>query len=448
MVKIVGVEAGSRAERHGIRAGDVLVAINGHEIDDVLDYRFRLTEKKIRVTVLRGERRRNFRFRKDEEDTDLGLEFETPLMDEKHTCRNKCIFCFIDQNPPGMRESCYFKDDDSRLSFLHGNYITMTNLSEREIDRIIEMHISPVNISVHTTNPELRCRMMNNRFAGQTLAYLRRLADAGVRICAQIVLCRGINDGGELDRTMRDLTAYFPALDSVSIVPAGLTRHRGGLYPLTLFTPEECRAVIAQVDRFGRECLEKYGNRIFWCADEFYVRGGVPLPDEAFYGDFSQFEDGVGMLTAFEAEAGREIAAMRALPADAKKRTVSVATGYAAYDMICRVVRAAEKKANAARAEGDPALCVNVLKIRNDFFGETVTVAGLLTGQDIAAQAAGQELGEELLFPRRALRADGDLFLDDMTPDELAARVGVPVRAAPNDGGAFVALLVGTGAEE
>lgn len=443
MVRITGVERGSRAEKLGIAAGDILLSINGHEIDDVLDYRFRLTERKIRLTVRRGDKLRSFRFRKEEDDISLGLEFETPLMDDKHTCRNKCIFCFIDQNPPGMRESCYFKDDDSRLSFLHGNYITMTNLSAHEIDRIIEMHISPVNISVHTTNPELRCRMMNNRFAGQTLAYLRRFADAGIRICAQVVLCRGINDGAELDRTMRDLTAFLPALDSVSIVPAGLTKHREGLYPLSLFTPEECRDVIRQVSRFGDECLKNSGTRLFWCSDEFYVRGGVPLPDEDFYGDFSQLEDGVGMLTLFEAEVRRALEDTEPAAPGTPTRVVSVATGFAAYEMICRAARAAEARMNSRCAPDAPALRVRVLKIRNDFFGESVTVAGLLTGGDIAAQAAGQELGEVLFFPRNALRADGDLFLDDMTPAELSERLGVPAEAVSCSGDDFVRSLAG-----
>lgn len=442
MVRITGVDSGSLAERAGFRAGDELVSINGHEIEDVLDYRFRMTESKVRITVLREGKKRVFRLRKDEDDIETGLCFETPLMDDKHTCRNKCIFCFIDQNPAGMRESCYFKDDDSRLSFLHGNYITMTNLSDHEISRIIEMHISPINVSVHTTNPELRCRMMNNRFAGQTLSYLRRFADAGIKICAQIVLCRGINDGAELDRTMRDLVEYLPALDSVSIVPAGLTKHRDGLYPLSPYTAEECREVIRQVGDFGEECVRKYGTRLFWCSDEFYVRGGVPLPDEDFYGDFSQLEDGVGMLTLLEAEAKRELEYIPAAGTGTPLRVVSVATGYAAYDEICRIARMIEEK------RGKEFLRVNVFKIRNDFFGESVTVSGLLTGGDIAAQVTGQELGEALFFPRNALRAAGDVFLDDMTPEKLSQRIGVPAVTTPCDGGELVRVLAGVSDEE
>ncbi|MBQ2512999.1 MAG: DUF512 domain-containing protein [Clostridia bacterium] len=439
MVKITEVVRGSLAARAGIRAGDVLVSVNRKEIDDVLDYRFRMTSRRAVLRLTRGGRKLLPRIIiKPEEETDIGLGFETPLMDGKHTCRNRCIFCFIDQNPPGMRESCYFKDDDSRLSFLHGNYITMTNLSEHEIDRIIEMHISPVNISVHTTNPELRCKLMHNRFAGDSLAYLRRFADAGIRICAQIVLCRGINDGPELDRTMRDLTEYLPALDSVSVVPAGLTKYREGLYPLSPYSPEECAGVIAQVVSFGDACLAEHGSRVFYAADEFYVKAGLPLPGEDFYGDFSQLDDGVGMLTLFEADAKRRLDAVT-MP-EGFSRRVSVATGYAAYDELCAVCRMAEEKI--------PGLSVSVLKIRNDFFGESVTVSGLLTGGDIAAQAeearaSGTDLGEMLLIPRTSLRADGDLFLDNMTPSELATRLCIDIATGGDGGDSFIDALCG-----
>ncbi len=432
MVKITQVEEGSTAYRHGLRTGDVLVSVNRREIDDVLDYRFRMTSKLVLLKTTRNGHARYTLIVKDEEDTEIGLGFETPLMDEKHSCRNKCIFCFIDQNPGGMRESCYFKDDDSRLSFLHGNYITMTNLSEHEIDRIIEMHISPMNISVHTTNPELRCKMMNNRFAGDTLKYLRRFADAGIKICAQVVLCRGINDGPELDRTMNDLVSYYPALDSVSIVPAGLTAHREGLYPLTLYSPEECAAVIKQVTDFGDMCLRGYGSRIFYVADEMYVKAGLPLPDEDFYGEFSQLEDGVGMLTSFRSEA------MRALEdpdvPEGFKRKLSVVTGFAAYGMISDVCREAEKKI--------PGLEVNVIRVQNRFFGDTVTVAGLLTAGDIIEACRGLDLGEKLLFPRNALRADGDLFLDGKSPEELSKALGVPAVFNENDGYSFIDGLI------
>jgi len=433
MVKIIGVERKSLADKNGIKPGDELLTINEKEIDDVLDYRFRLTATKAVMKLRRGDKEYSVTLRKEEDDTDIGLEFETPLMDKKHSCTNKCIFCFIDQNPKGMRDTIYFKDDDSRLSFLHGNYITMTNLSEHEIDRIIEMHISPVNISVHTTNPELRCKMMNNRFAGETLSYLRRFADAGIRICAQIVLCRGINDGAELDRTMNDLVKYLPALDSVSIVPTGLTKHREGLYPLTAFTPEECAAVIKQVTDFGNMCVKGFGTRLFYCADEFYIRAGMKLPDEELYGEFSQIEDGVGMITSFKGEAERALE-MVDVPENFSRK-VSVATGYAAYGMIKEICDKAEKTVKGIK--------VNVIRVTNNFFGESVTVAGLLTGQDIESACQGQDLGDILLFPRNALRADGDRFLDDMTPEELSAHLGVECTYNECDGYSFIDALMG-----
>ena len=432
MVTIASVEAGSVCDKLGLRAGDSLVAINSHEIYDILDYRFHLCEKKIKLTVIRDGKTKNFRFRKEENDLDIGLEFATALMDEKQSCKNKCIFCFIDQNPPGMRQSCYFKDDDPRLSSLHGNYVTLTNISEREVERIIEMHISPINVSVHTTDPELRCKMLSNRFAGEKLSYLRRFADAGITICAQIVLCRGINDGAHLDRTLHDLMEYLPALDSVSIVPAGLTKYRENLPKLELFSPEECRAVINQVAAYGDYCMQKYGTRVFLCSDEFYVRGGLPLPDEDFYCGFSQLEDGVGMLTSFKADALREL---EFAEASERERAVSVVTGHAAYDTISEVARLCEEKHGKLR--------VNVIRIDNNFFGETVTVAGLLTGGDMIAGCRGKELGEILYIPRNSLRADGDLFLDNLSPEDLERELGVPVKPLEGDGALFVAALCG-----
>lgn len=434
MVVITGVSAGSAAEKAGLLAGDKLMAVNGHEICDVLDYRFRIYERRLKLEVMRGGKRVVFRIRKEEED-DPGLEFGSALMDEKHSCRNACIFCFIDQNPPGMRPTCYFKDDDSRLSFLQGSYITLTNLSEHEIDRIIEMHISPINVSVHTTNPELRCRMMHNRFAGKTLAYLDRFAAAGIVLHAQIVLCRGINDGAELERTLTDLDRLRPSLEAITIVPAGITKFREGLPPLTLFNEEECRAVIEQVTRWSDKFYAECGSHIVRCSDEFYVRGGVPLPPPEFYEDYGQIEDGVGMLTSFREEAESELRFTEPANEGTPERVVSVATGYAAYDTISALAR----KAEAAHGH----LCVNVYRIRNDFFGETITVSGLLTGKDIAAQLAGQELGETLFFPANALRSDGDLFLCNMTPAELSEKLGVPAVPIKCDGGEFIAALTG-----
>ena len=436
MVRIIAVAPHSRAEKAGILAGDMLHTINFREIRDVLDYRFYLAERTVRLCFFRGEERHEVVINKQEYD-DIGLEFETPLMDQKHSCENRCIFCFIDQLPKGLRQSLYFKDDDSRLSFLHGNYITLTNLSERDIDRIIEMHISPINISVHTTNPELRVKMMRNKNAGKVLSYMRRLADADIRICAQVVLCRGINDGEELDRTMQDMLSYLPALDSVSIVPAGLTRYRQKLYPLEPYSPEECRAVIAQVSRVGDACVETYGRRIFFCADELYIKGGVDLPDDAYYENYSQLEDGIGMVTSQSFEFESE---MNFLEDDLEEyvapRSITVVTGVAAEASIRCLC---ERLEDAVQG-----LTIRVVPIINHFFGDTITVAGLLTGKDIAEQLTGLDLGDEVLVPENTLRADGDLFLCGMTPLELSERLGVPVRISPNDGGALLTALLGT----
>ena len=436
MVKIKEVTAGGIAEKANILAGDVLESINGHEIRDVLDYRFYLTDTDVRLSLVRNGNAYAVRINKGEYD-DIGLEFETPLMDKKHSCANRCVFCFIDQLPQGMRESLYFKDDDDRLSFLHGNYVTLTNLRDADIDRLITMHISPVNVSVHTTNPELRVKMMKNKRAGEVLSYLGRLADAGIALCTQIVLCKGLNDRAELDRTMRDLAAYHPALRSCAIVPVGLTKHREGLYPLELFSPEECAAVIEQVNAFGEECLEKYGTRLFYCSDEFYVRAGLPLPSEDYYEDYSQIENGVGMLTSLESEFDFELQYLDEwLEQFRAPRTVSVVTGAAAYEHIAALCKRLE-----ARVSG---LKVHVYKVINHFFGENVTVAGLLTGKDVSAQLSGKELGDELLFPSVMLRADGDVFLDDMTPAELSARLGgVRVRPSVSDGAELLKALLG-----
>ncbi len=434
LVKIVGTLPHSRADRAGILAGDTLISINGNEIFDVLDYRFYLTEKNITLTLSRNGEEYTKKMRKEEYD-DIGLEFETPLMDQKHSCRNKCIFCFIDQLPKGLRETLYFKDDDSRLSFLHGNYITLTNLSDRDIDRIIKMHISPINISVHTTNPELRCKMMHNKRAGEVLSYMKRLADAGCHICGQIVLCRGINDGAELDRSMRDLEELIPSLQSVSIVPAGLTKFRDGLYPLEPYTPEECRAVIAQVDAFAEKCKEKHGTRLFYCGDELYIKGGLPLPADEYYEEYSQIENGVGLVTSLITSVNEELEYADEYQTGEKKRKVSIATGVAAYDYI----RSIADRLSAVFA----GLEVNVYRIENRFFGENITVAGLLTGKDVSEQLAGKDLGDELLIPAVTLRSEGDLFLCGMSHEELAKILNVKITPVGNDGIELIKAVLG-----
>ena len=436
MVKITAVEAEGLAARAGIVAGDVLVSINGNDIRDVLDYRFYLTEREVTLALVRAGEIYSVCIRKGEYD-DVGLEFETPLMDKKHSCQNGCVFCFIDQLPAGMRASLYFKDDDDRLSFLHGNYVTLTNLKQADVDRLIKMHISPVNVSVHTTNPELRVKMMKNKRAGEVLRYLRQLADAGISLCTQIVLCKNLNDGAELDRSMRDLEGYYPALRSCAIVPVGLTRHREGLYPLESFSAEDARAVIAQVNAFGDECLKKHGTRLFYCADELYLRAGLPLPEEGYYEEYSQIENGVGMITSLTAEFESELAYLdEYLSAFRAPRHVSVATGVAAYPTIKRLAGLLE-----ARVEG---LRIDVYEIKNHFFGESVTVAGLLTGCDVRDHLQGRELGDELLFPAVMCKADEEIFLDDMTPAQLSEALGnLPVRPSSSDGARLLTELLG-----
>ena len=401
----------------------------------MLDYRFYLADKVVKLLLDRDGKEYSVKIKKGEYD-DIGLEFETPLMDKKQSCRNGCIFCFIDQNPEGMREPIYFKDDDSRLSFIHGNYITLTNMFDKDIDRIIKMRISPVNVSVHTTNPELRVKMMKNKRSGEVLSYLDRFKEAGLSMCGQIVLCKGVNDGQELLRSLRDLSRYFPEMGSVSVVPAGLTKHRDGLYPLTDFTPDEAAAVIDMIDTIAGEQLEKYGSRQFFAADEFYLKSGRPLPPAEYYEDYPQIENGVGMLRSFSDEFGMAVEDVEDMISRfSGERTVTVVTGVAAYDML------------SSAADKLMALCkglkVNVVKIINKFFGESITVAGLLTGKDICDQLEGVELGDELLVPSAALRADDEDFLCGMTLKELSHRLGVKATPVGADGYGFAEAVFG-----
>ncbi|MBQ9120926.1 MAG: DUF512 domain-containing protein [Clostridia bacterium] len=432
MVSIGAVRPHSLAERAGIRSGDILVSINGNPIRDVLDYRFYLAEKELEIQLDREGMPVIAKIEKKTYD-DIGLEFETPLMDRKHSCRNKCIFCFIDQLPKGLRETLYFKDDDSRLSFLHGNYITMTNLEDWEIRRIIDMHITPINVSVHTTNPELRCRMMKNKRAGETLAYLRQLAEGGCELHCQIVLCRGINDGEELSRTLHDLAALGPKMQCAAIVPAGLTAFREGLYPLEPFTPEECAAVIRQVDAISDAYEKTCGKRLFFCADEFYIRAGLPLPEDAYYGDYAQIEDGVGMLRSFDTEFNTFLLTLSREEKQIR-RSVTVATGEASYAQISDMARKLEALC--------PNLQCNVRCIKNNFFGGHITVTGLLTGTDLCDQLKGEELGEALLLSRNMLRSEGDLFLCGMSVGELEEKLNIKVRVTECDGADFVCAVL------
>ncbi len=427
-VTVARVVPGSPAAGKDVRAGDTLLRVNGHEIEDVLDYRFYIQDEKLLLTFSRGGKIRLVSLSGERE---TGLEFETYLMDRQHTCRNRCIFCFIDQLPKGMRESLYFKDDDSRLSFLFGNYITLTNLSEREVRRMIAMHISPVNVSVHTTDPDLRCRMMGNRHAGEALTVLPRLAEAGLEINCQLVLCPGINDGQALDKTLRDLIALRPALRSVAAVPVGLTKYREGLFPLRPFTAEEAQAVIEKIERLGDTLRETGGERVVYPSDEFYLLCGKPLPPPSFYGEYPQLDNGVGMLTLLREEFLDALE--RAKPGRCYTGRTVMATGYAAYGLLCELTEAATRRF--------PDLCARVVRVKNEFFGEQITVAGLLTGQDLLRSLRGED-ADRVLITRSMLRAGEDVFLDDMTLGDLSRELGIPVVPVAPDGAQLLRALI------
>ncbi len=435
MVLVQNVMRASLAESAGVRAGDTLVSVNGNEISDVLDYRFYLTDTHVSLVFKRGENLMLAEIEKDEYD-DIGLLFETPLMDKKHSCKNGCIFCFIDQNPEGLRDTLYFKDDDSRLSFLHGNYITLTNLTDKDVARIVKMRFSPINISVHTTDPELRVKMMKNKRSGEVLRYLEDFSAAGLDICAQIVLCRGINDGAALLRTMKDLSRYAPRIRSVAVVPAGLTKFRDGLYPLADFSRDEALSVIAAVNSFGEQMLTEVGSRTFFVADEFYLKAKIPIPPTEYYEDYPQIENGVGLLRSFSDELKIALSDVQALADElTAPRRVAVATGVAAYPMLCRA-------ANAISAVTDK-VKLDVYEIRNEFFGESITVAGLLTGADLYSQLSGRLAADELLIPSAALRRDECDFLCGMTLSELSDKLEIPIRPCENDGFDFIDAVFG-----
>lgn len=435
MVKITEIEKGSRMYGCGVREGDVLISVNGNEIRDVLDYRFYITERELSLLFSREGEEYTVSLRKGTYD-DIGLGFETPLMDKKHTCTNQCIFCFVDQMPKGLRDTLYFKDDDSRLSFLHGNYITMTNMKREDIERIIKMRISPINVSVHTTNPELRVKMMKNRFAGEVLSYLPMLAEAGIELCTQLVLCPGINDGEELMRSMHDLVKLCPSLISCAAVPVGITKFRDGLCPLRTYTPEEAREVIRTVNMFGDYCKREYGSRIFTAADEFYLCAGLPIPDEDYYEGYPQLENGVGLIRSLTEDLRYYLEDEFVAPDECNERVLAV-TGYAAYGTVCEVADMLREKISG--------LTVDVLKVRNDFFGDTVTVAGLLTGVDMREailEATKEKKYTRVVIPHATLKADEDVFLCGMTLCELEGAIGLPVYAAKNEPDALVEAFI------
>ena len=423
-VLIKSVTEGSVAEQAGINAGDTLLSINRHDIIDVLDYRFWQNEKRLTVVIKRLDKTLKFRIKKQEYG-DLGLEFETYLMDKQKSCKNKCVFCFIDQLPKGMRESLYFKDDDSRLSFLFGNYITLTNLTEHEVNRIIKMHISPVNISVHTTNPELRVKMMKNKTAGTSLQVLKRLNKHGIAMNCQLVLCPGINDGDELRRSLKDLTA-LKNVGCIAAVPVGLTDHREGLEQLKPYTKETATEVINIIDEVAKKCEISRGERVVYASDEFYIKAEKTLPNAEFYGDFLQLENGVGLVALFKNEAE---SALVSLSDEAPTREVSIITG---VDMAPFMKEIAEKI-----MQKWPNIKVYVYSVVNNFFGKNITVTGLLTANDIIEQLKGKNLGEEIFLSESMFNTDG-VTLDDKTKEDIAHILNTKVKIAKNDGYEFV----------
>lgn len=430
MVEIKSIVNGSPAQRAGIMPSDFLFSVNGQEIKDVLDYMFYSAETSVDLVITRNGVSLPFHIEKDEYD-DIGLEFETFLMDKKQSCRNKCVFCFIDQMPPNMRETLYFKDDDARLSFLQGNYVTLTNLEQSDIDRIIKMKLN-INVSVHTTNPELRVKMMHNRFAGEKLKYIYQLAENGIKLNCQIVCCPNLNDGDELRRSLSDLGELMPNISSMAVVPVGLTKYRDGLFPLTCFTKESASETIDIISEYQKIFLEKFGTRTVFPSDEFFLIAQRELPPMEYYEDFPQYENGVGMMRSLidEFENALELAEW-----EGGKRHVSIATGYLAYENVKRLAEKAEKYF--------PLLKCDVYRIRNDFFGETITVTGLITCQDLIAQLKGKNLGENLLISTSMLRRDSTVFLDDMTVEEAEKKLDVKICPVQNDGYELLDAIIG-----
>ncbi|MBQ3330535.1 MAG: DUF512 domain-containing protein [Ruminococcus sp.] len=430
-VIIKDVYRNSYADRAGCEAGDTLLSINGNEIVDVLDYRFYQLDSDLELKI--RDRKgvvHTVRIRKPEYE-ELGLEFDTYLMDKEKSCRNKCIFCFIDQLPEGMRESLYFKDDDSRLSFLFGNYITLTNLTEHEISRIIKMHISPVNVSVHTTNPELRVRMMKNRFAGDSLKILKRLSEHDIVLNTQIVCCPGRNDGEELKRTLQDL--YDMNVNLIGVVPVGLTKYREGLEEIQPFTAEKARETVDILEAFGGMCLQTRGKRIAYAADELYIKAGYEIPDASFYGDFEAIENGIGLIAQLREDLRDELKWREA--DDSIRRTVSIACGVSAAPYLRELMDEVEQKFTGVK--------VNVYPIVNEFFGEQINVSGLIVGRDLIKQLKNKPLGDALLISSAMLRFENDLFLDDVHIDDVRRRLNTEVLPINNDGVMLLDAVLG-----
>ena len=412
-VVITSVTPGSPAAKAGVKAGETLEAINGHAINDALDYGFYCYERTLKLDL--GSR--TVKVRKRDDYDDIGLNFETYLMDKKHSCRNKCVFCFIDQLPPGLRETLYFKDDDSRLSFLQGSYITLTNMTESDIERIIKMKLN-VNVSVHTTDPELRKKMLCNRFAGDVLRYIGQMAEGGITMNCQIVLCRGWNDGEQLRRTLNDLTALYPSVQSIAVVPFGATKYRAGLPQIALHDKTSAGEAVDIIESFGEKMLSEYGERVVYPADELFITAERELPPAEYYGSFDQYENGVGMWSYLRDGFMEELDEREP---DTLPRRVTIATGALAAPLMRALSDKLSERFTGCR--------VNVYAISNSFFGETVTVAGLVTGSDLLSQlsASAEQLGERVLIPKAMLKADEDIFLDNMTLDSVIEKLGVPV---------------------
>ena len=441
---IKNIVPGSIAEELEIEAGDSILSINDTEIEDIFDYQFLAQDSYIEVLVEKPDGEQWLLEVDKDFGEDLGIEFENGLMDDYRHCHNHCVFCFIDQMPPGMRDNLYFKDDDSRLSFLQGNYVTLTNMSDHDVERICKYRLSPINISFQTMNPELRCKMLNNRFAGEALKKVDILFREGIQMNGQIVLCKGLNDGKELQYSIKQLMKYIPALESLSVVPVGLTKYRHGLYPLEPFTGEEAAGVIDMIEAYQRECLEKYGIHFVHASDEWYILAGREVPEEARYDGYLQMENGVGMLRLLlnEFDEAKERRRMQdGFPCNSYSGELATATGMLAYPYIRRMAEKME--------ENYPHIRLHVYPIRNCFFGEKVTVSGLLTGQDLKEQLKGKALGTTLLLPENMVRVDEGIFLDDITVKELEKALQVPVDIVKSSGCDFVeAVLAHTAAAE
>ena len=445
--KIKEVVPGSIAEELEVEAGDTLIEVNGQPVEDVFDYHYLTNEEYLTVLIRKADGEEWELEIEKEFEEDLGIVFENSLMDEYRSCRNKCIFCFIDQMPKGMRDTLYFKDDDSRLSFLQGNYVTLTNMSDHDIDRIIQYHLEPINISFHTMNPKLRCKMLNNRFAGDIFPKVKRLAEAGIEMNGQIVLCKGINDGQELEYSIEQLTDYMPCLKSVSVVPVGLTKFREGLYPLEPFDGKDAAMVIDCIERWQKKIYKSSGCHFIHASDEWYILAGRDFPEEERYDGYLQLENGVGMMRLLYEETRQQILGMEGAEEEkvssilkAGKREISLATGKLAAPHMERLYSLVKEKYSN--------VVLHIYEIENRFFGERITVSGLITGTDLSMQLKGKELGTELLLPVSMMRSGEKVFLDDMTVEQLENALQIKVRIVKSSGCDFVKALLGLDNEE